>query len=182
MCVEKQPFLPVTGNHYYNVLVLGDGTYSKEVMDVLCNGVKSRMTIDLSDSKSLLIQHYLDDGWEPVEAKVDGDGLSSSDCECVVTMLDHNIVNMQFPPMNLLQYIFLKPSGVAILVIALDSFFDAPYSEYAKIQSTVSLINTHACPNGRHVIVVGVCQNITGSPLYQPAEDPARIFTSSFLW
>ena len=30
MCVEKQPFLPVTGNHYHNVLVLGDGTYSKE--------------------------------------------------------------------------------------------------------------------------------------------------------
>ena len=30
VCVEKQPFLPVTGNHYHNLLVLGDGTYSKE--------------------------------------------------------------------------------------------------------------------------------------------------------
>ena len=105
MCREAA-FLPVTGNHYHNVLVLGDGMYSK---GILCNGVKSAMTFDLSDSKSLLIQRYLDDGWEPVEEKVDDDGLSSSDCEYVVTILDHNIIDMQFPPMNLLQHIFLKP-------------------------------------------------------------------------
>ena len=66
MCSEAA-ILPVTGNHYHNVLVLGDGTYSKEVIGILCNGVKSTMIIDLSDFKSLLIQHYLDDGWEPVE-------------------------------------------------------------------------------------------------------------------
>lgn len=161
VCVEKQPFLPATGNHYHNVLVLGDGTYTKEIMGILCNGVKSTTTIDLSDSKSLLIQRYLDDGWEPVEEKADGDSLSSADCEYVVTMLDHNIVDMQFPPMNLLQHIFLKPSGVTILVVALDSFYDDPYSEYAKMQSTVSLINAHACPKGTHVIVVGVYHNIT---------------------
>ena len=76
-------------------------------------------------------------------------------------MLDHNIVDMQFPLMNLLQHIFLKPSGVTILVIALDSFFDAPYSEYAKMQSTVSVINAHACPNNMQVIVVGIYHNIT---------------------
>ena len=161
VCVEKQPFLPVTGNHYHNVLVLGNAVYSKELMGILCNGVKSTTTMDLSDSESLLIQRYLDDGWEPVAEKADGDGLSSSDCEYVVTMLNHNIVDMQLPPMNLVQHIFLKPSGVTILVILLDSFLDDPYSEYAKMQSTISLINAHACPKGTHVIVVGVYHNIT---------------------
>ena len=161
VCVENQPFLPATGNHYHNVMVLGNDVYGKEVMGILCNGVKSSTPTDLSDSKSLLIQRYLDDGWEPVKEKVDDDNLSSTDCEYVVTMLNHNIVDMQLPPMNLVQHIFLKPSGVTILVIALDNFLDDPYSEYAKMQSTVSLINAHARPMGTHVIVVGVYHSIT---------------------
>ena len=160
VCVEKQPFLPVTGNHYHNVLVLGDDTYSKEVMSILSSG-DSMATIDLSDSKSLLIQRYLDDGWQPVEQKGDGDSLNSPDCEYVITLLNHHIVDMQFPPMNLVQHIFLKPSGVTVFVIDLDCFLDDPYSEYTKMQSMLSLINAHACPRGTHVIVVGVYNNIT---------------------
>ena len=161
VCVEKQPFLPATGNHYHNVLVLGDGKYSKEVMGIMSSGVESTASVDLSNSKALLIQRYLDDGWQPVEEKPNNDNLSSPDCEYVITMLNHDIVDMQFSPMNLVQHIFLKPSGVTIVVVSLDSFCDDPYSEYAKMQSMISLINAHACPRGTHVIVVGVYHNIS---------------------
>jgi len=157
VCVEKQPFLPATGNHYHNVLVLGDAVYSTEVMDILCNVSPND---DHFDSKNLLTQRCLDDGWQPVEEKTDNDTLDGLECEYVVTMLNHHIVDMQFSPMNLLQHIFLKPSGVFVLVVALDSFLDDPYSEYAKMQSMLSLINAHACPTGTHVIVVGVYHNI----------------------
>lgn len=162
VCVDNmQSFLPVTGNHYHNVLVLGDAVYGGEVMGILCCKTNDGTEDVLFKSNSLLIQRYLDDGWQPVNVKVDGDSLNGSDCEYVITMLNHNIVDMQFPPMNLVQHIFLKPSGVSVLVVALDSFLDDPYSEYTKMQSMLALINAHACPRGTHVIVVGVYHNIT---------------------
>lgn len=156
--VEKQPFLPATGNHYHNVLVLGDAVYSKEVMSILCDLIPSDNHFD---SKTLLVQCCLDDGWQPVEEKTNSDTLDSLECEYVVTMLNHHIVDMQFSPMNLVQHIFLKPSGVSVLVVALDSFLDDPYSEYSKMESILTLINAHACPRGTHVIVVGVYHNIS---------------------
>ena len=68
---------------------------------------------------------------------------------------------------------------MTILVIALDSFFDASYSEYAKMQSTVSLINAHACPNNMHVIVVGVYQNITEREATEVAQAISKVVKKS---
>ena len=160
VCVEKSPLLSLTGNHYHNVMVLGDSQYGQEIMDLLCSGVDSKMNDTISESDSLLIQRYLDDGWQPIDKVVGAISSAELDCEYVVTMINHKIIDLQFQPMNLLQHIFMKPSGVTILVIGLDSFLDDPYIEYTKMQSTLSLIHAHASPKGTHVVVVGVYDRI----------------------
>ena len=161
VCVEKSPLLSLTGNHYHNVMVLGDLLYGQEIMDLLCSGVESKMYDGIDDSESLLIQRYLDDGWQPIDKAIGSISSADLDCEYVVTMINHKIIDLQFQPMNLLQHIFMKPSGVTILVIGLDSFLDDPYIEYTKMQSSLSLIHAHASPKGTHVVVVGVYDRIT---------------------
>jgi len=161
VCVEKSPMLSLTGNHYHNVMVLGDSLYGQEIMDILCSSVETKVHDSVDESDSLLIQRYLDDGWQPIDKGLGAISSSDLECEYVVTMINHKIIDLQFQPMNLLQHIFMKPSGVTILVIGLDSFLDDPYIEYTKMQSTLSLIHAHASPKGTHVIVVGVYDRIT---------------------